>query len=73
MGMEIIQVFLVDLGPIKGMTIKNNDDSYTILINARLSAEMQMETYDHEIEHINNGDYDQIYDVNTLEAVRHSA
>ena len=73
MGMEIIQVFLVDLGPIKGMTIKNNDDSYTILINARLSAEMQTETYDHEIEHINNGDYDQMYDVGELERIRHSA
>ena len=71
--MEIIQVFLVDLGPAKGMTIKNDDGSYTILINAALSAQMQCETYDHEMEHINNGDYDQIYDVSTLEWLRHSA
>lgn len=71
--MEIIQVFIVDLGPIRGITIRNSDDSYTVLINAALSSEMQMAVYDHEIEHINNHDYDQIYDVNTLEAVRHSA
>ena len=71
--MEVIQVFLVDMPCVKAMTIKNSDDSYTILINAGLSHEMQCEAYDHEMEHINNGDFDQIYDVGELEMIRHSA
>ena len=71
--MEIIQVFLVDLGPVKAMTIKNSDDSYTILINANLSHVMQIEAYDHEMKHINNHDYDQMYDINDIEMMRHSA
>lgn len=72
--MEIVQVIIIDMeGPVKGLTVRNNDDSYTILINARLSDVMQREVYDHEIAHIDNGDFDCIYDVNTLEAIRHSA
>ena len=34
--------------------IKNNDDSYTILLNARLSHERQLECYKHALLHINN-------------------
>ena len=72
--MEIIQVFLVDLpASIKGVTIRNGDDSYTILINAGLSAEAQCDAYDHEMEHIMNRDYDYFYDIGILEGVRHSA
>ena len=58
---------------VRALTVKNEDDSYTILINARQPYEMQCKAYDHEIEHINNGDYDQMYDVSMLEELRHSA
>ena len=69
--MEIIQVFIVDMPTfVDGITVKNNDGSYTILINAGLSAVGQCEAYDHEMAHINNHDYDQIYDVNQLEMIR---
>lgn len=69
--MEIIQVFIIDMPTfVDGITIKNSDDSYTILINAGLSAEGQCEAYDHEMEHINNHDYDHFYDVNQLELIR---
>ena len=72
--MEMIQVFLIDMpATIRGMTIRNDDDSYTILINAGLSAQMQCDTYDHEMEHINNHDFDSIYDINMLEQLRHTA
>lgn len=72
--MEIIQVFLIDLpASIKGVTIRNGDDSYTILINAGLSAKAQCDAYDHEMEHIRNHDYDHFYDIGILEDVRHSA
>lgn len=56
---------------IKGFTIMNSDDSFTIFINARLCSEMQIKVYDHEIEHINKKDYDNIYNVNDLERLRH--
>ena len=38
--------------------IKNNDDSYTILLNARLSHERQLECYKHALLHINNDDFE---------------
>lgn len=37
--------------------IKNNDDSYTILLNARLSYEKQKEAYMHALIHIKNDDF----------------
>ena len=38
--------------------IKNNDDSYTILLNAWLSHERQLECYKHALLHINNEDFE---------------
>lgn len=72
--MEYIGVFLVDLpARIDGMTLRNADGSFTILINAGLSSIAQCRAYDHEMNHINNHDYDQMYDVDDLERIRHSA
>lgn len=70
--MEYIRVFLVDL-PVPALTVRNPDGGYTILIDAGLSAAAQCEAYDHEMEHINNHDYDHIYDVSKIEWLRHSA
>ncbi|MFV0517402.1 MAG: hypothetical protein ACK5MV_08390 [Aminipila sp.] len=65
--MEYIQVQLVNMPvTVRGFTLYNSDDSYTISINCRLSCEMQTATYDHEIEHINNRDFDKIYNVDFL-------
>lgn len=72
--MDYIGVFLVDLpARIDGMTLRNADGSFTILINAGLSSIAQCRAYDHEMDHINNHDYDQMYDVDDLERLRHSA
>lgn len=72
--MEYIGVFLVDLPTgVRALTVKNSDDSFTILINAGLSAEAQCRAYDHEMDHINNHDYDQMYDVGDIERIRHTA
>lgn len=72
--MEHISVFLIDMPTgIRGLTVMNNDGSFTVLINAGLSAEMQRVAYNHEVEHIENKDFDNIYDINTLELIRHSA
>ena len=71
---EYIQVFLVDMpAAVKGLTVKNCDNGFTIFINAGLSDLAQIETYDHEMDHINNNDYDHFYTVDVLEALRHSA
>lgn len=42
---------------IKGLTTKNEDDSYTIFLNSRLSCEQQKKSYLHELQHIYNDDF----------------
>jgi len=70
--MDYIGVYIVDLPHnIRGFTRKNEDGSYTILINARLNSEMQITTYDHEIKHIDNEDYNKVREVDCLEYERH--
>jgi len=70
--MDYIGVFFVNMPTgIKALTVMNSDGSFTILINAGLSAAAQCSAYDHEMAHITNRDFDHIYDVNTLELVRH--
>ena len=69
---EYIGVYLVDLPHgIRGFGRKNEDGSYTILINARLNSEMQIQVYDHEMKHINSGDYDSCIDVGKIENEMH--
>ena len=72
--MEYIKAILIDLPPrIHGLTVYHPEaDFYTILINARLSDQMQCDAYDHEISHINNHDFEHIYPVDELEALRHA-
>lgn len=49
---------------------KNEDDSYTIFLNARLSYEKQLEAYAHAIRHIKNGDFEK-RDVGIIETEAH--
>lgn len=37
--------------------VKNNDDSYTIFLNARMSRENQIASYYHALKHIERNDY----------------
>ena len=54
-----INTRLIDMDVLIGeQVIKNNDDSYTILLNARLSHERQLECYKHALLHINNEDFE---------------
>lgn len=56
---ERIRVFLIDLPHgIQSYATKNEDESYTILINARLGNDIQIAAYDREIKRIESGDYD---------------
>lgn len=52
------QVFYKDMPcHLKGFTKKNDDESFTIFINAKHNKEQQLATYQHEIRHIRNGDF----------------
>lgn len=55
---------------VRALTVLSGPDEYTVYINALLSAEAQHEAFEHELEHINNKDYDHFYDVNVLEHFR---
>lgn len=69
--MHDINVVLMD-NPfgIKGSVNKNDDGSYTVIINSKLNAEQQREVYLHEVEHIENGDFDKT-DVDIIEHDAH--
>lgn len=70
---EYVGVHLIDMPhSIPGITVRIDADTYCIFINARLSHKTQCEAYDHEIEHINNRDFDYMYDVDELEFLRHA-
>lgn len=63
----MINVFLHPLPcRIKALTTKNDDGSFTILINSRLNCEQQRKSYLHEIKHIKNNDFDK-YNVDSIE------
>lgn len=59
MTRPVVQVRLIDF-PAKGNEVvtKNEDDTYTVFINARLSHEKQQEVYTHALEHIKRGDFE---------------
>lgn len=70
---EYVGVHLIDMPhSIPGITVKVDADTYCILINSRLSQDAQIRAYDHEIAHIDNGDFDEMYTVDQLECLRHA-
>ena len=73
---ENIKVFLENLPEcVRGFTVRVFDEGqefYFIVLNARLSREMLTATYNHEMEHINNRDFDMDIPADQLEAMRHA-
>lgn len=67
-----VNVVVVDFKTAKGneMVAYNEDGSYTILINARLSYASQLKAYEHAMRHINENDF-QKEDVQTIEYTAH--
>lgn len=57
---------------ISGFT-KKVDDHYTIVLNARLNDERQKAAYRHELEHIEEGDFDRSCDADVIEYFRHES
>lgn len=52
------------------MVIKNEDGSYTILINAKLSNQGRIEAYEHALRHITNEDFEK-ENVQEIESATH--
>lgn len=42
---------------VKGFVVEGLDDFYTIVLNARYSREANIETYKHELKHIEGSDF----------------
>lgn len=55
---------------IGGFTIVT-DDYFTIALNRNLSFERNMQTYNHELKHISNGDFDKKTSVGLIEIIAH--
>ena len=51
----------------KGFTLRDSDGNYNIFINDSMTREWQQDTYNHELAHINNGDFDSMEPVINLE------
>ena len=69
--MPAVNVCLVDF-PCSGeeMIVPNEDSSYTIIINSRLSRERQLAAYMHALKHIAGNDFEK-YDVQEIEGNAH--
>ena len=69
------KVLLVNLPTaIKGYTVPSRDGQfYTIVINAKLDRETQESTYDHECQHILNGDFEKRLPADIIEFYAHKA
>lgn len=73
MRMIDFNVVMLDLDVMVGETIcKNSDDSFTIFINSRWSAEEQRRCFDHALSHIRHHDWEK-FDVNEIERERHES
>lgn len=70
---EDINVILLDMDvKIPEQVTKNTDGSYTIFLNARLSYENQLRSYEHALKHIKNEDFEQEFgNVQAIETVAH--
>lgn len=68
-----VNVSLVDFKDCKGneFVVQNEDGSYTIVINARLSNDGQLRAYHHAMGHINNNDFEKS-DAQSIEFEAHN-
>lgn len=67
----MITTFVYPLpGTIKGYTVRK-DGFYTIVVNENLNEDARMEAYAHEVDHINNGDYEKKCSADLIEFHAH--
>lgn len=66
-----VNTFLINFPtPGNEMVVENEDGSYTILINAKLSQDGQLKAYQHALSHINNEDFEKS-DIQSIELHAH--
>ncbi|MCI9191595.1 MAG: ImmA/IrrE family metallo-endopeptidase [Lachnospiraceae bacterium] len=69
--MENINVQLMDMDTmIPEHLVKNDDDTYTIFLNARLSKDRQLKSYFHALQHIKENDFEEV-NVQKIESEAH--
>lgn len=69
--MDNVRTVMSDLPlTIGGFTVVA-DDYFTIVLNQNLSFERNMQTYNHELFHIANGDFDKKISAGLIEIVAH--
>ena len=62
-----INTYILDMPwGLRGCACENADGGYTILINGKLSYYQQVKTYQHELGHITNNDFEK-YDIGVIE------
>lgn len=70
--MDNINVNLYDMpAAVRSFVVENVDQSYTIVLNSRLTHEQNLISYQHELNHILNGDYDKQCSVDYIELYAH--
>lgn len=66
------QAILLNLpNKVKGFSILNEDSTYSVVINSKLSVEAQRNAFNHEIEHIMKEDFNK-NSVNDIEYYAHN-
>ncbi len=56
---------------VKAVTMPNEDDTYTIIVNSRLSYEQQRSSFKHELFHINKRDFEKVCETDKIEYEAH--
>ena len=68
----MVFVKMVDLPvSVKAFVHRNDDDSYTIILNSRLCREQNVSSYLHELQHFDNADLESFETADSLEYKRH--
>lgn len=68
----MIFVKLIDMPvSVKALVHRNDDDSYTIILNSRLCHEQNVSSYLHELRHIDNDDLYNGESADSIEYKRH--
>lgn len=68
---EIVTRILCLPTSINGYTIRDRNGDYNVYINSRLSFERQLMTYQHELKHVLNGDFNKSGSADLIEIHAH--
>ena len=62
-------VRIIDLpSTVRGVTVRDEDGNYNIYINSSLSEDARQKAIEHELKHVERGDFDSFSDISELEA-----